>query len=106
MASDRAWLLAQHADLDKVFQGHVLEMMSYHASCEAEHYHFAYLQDRTHDLRWYGTQFRCEFGMPVLVPVEDITKVDQRRISAGFLPFEMEENRRQDLYGPISQHRD
>jgi PDZ domain len=80
-----AWLLAQHADSDRVFQQTVLEMMESLAKVgEASPTDVAYLYDRTHTPQRYGTQGGCgPNGSWTPFDIEDAQAVDQRRAEVG-----------------------
>lgn len=84
-----AWLLAQHADHDRKFQLYALRLLDAAVrSSEAPGENLAYLSDRIAVARGkkqlYGTQFNqpsnCTFE---LEPVDDLTKVEQRRKALG-----------------------
>lgn len=92
--SQNAWLLAQHADLDRAFQKEVLALLEkLYPIGEASPRNCAYLYDR---VTWYGdakpqryaTQGQCEGPnnwQPH--PTEDLANVDSRRISMGIEPL-------------------
>ncbi|MGW1544429.1 DUF6624 domain-containing protein [Streptomyces sp. NPDC002309] len=88
--ADAAWLLAQHADLDPVFQCRALELLR--AAVEAEDAlprHVAYLTDRVlvaaGEPQVYGTQYTDDGdGTNVrLQPVADPDRLDERRAAMG-----------------------
>jgi hypothetical protein len=91
-ASDRAWLLVQHADADPAFQLEALRLMEPLAkSDEIARDNFAYLYDRitlklTGKQR-YGTQFTCEKGQRVPLPLEDSAGVDRERAEMALGPL-------------------
>lgn len=83
-----AWLLAQHADRDLVFQKRCLALLRKAVRAgEADPAHAAYLGDRiaVHDERHqtYGTQFEVQDGELVPSPIADADEVDERRRSVG-----------------------
>jgi len=92
-ADEAAYQLVQHADLDRPFQKHVLEVVAplveAHDSSGAK---FAYLTDRVAfgDKRpqRYGTQGQCT-GPGTWRPfeVEDPDRLDERRAKAGLPPI-------------------
>lgn len=93
-ASDAAWLIAQHADLNVDFQEQCLEAMSSSPEGEVEKEQIAYLTDRVRVNRGqkqlYGTQFYTnketqEFGPK---PIEDLDNLEERRSSMGLESFE------------------
>lgn len=94
-AAGGAWLLAQHADLDVVFQKRVLALMKKAAKrneADADRKHIAYLIDRirvnTGRPQVYGTQF---FSKDRKVwkprPIEKPEHLDARRAEMGMQPF-------------------
>jgi hypothetical protein len=91
-ASEMAWLLVQHADLDRAFQRMCLELMKAQAAGEVSQGNIAYLEDRVRvgDGRpqLYGTQFsRDETGHFGPQPIEDADHVDERRQAMGLQPL-------------------
>jgi hypothetical protein len=84
-----AWAIAQHSDLDPVFQRRMLELMGRAAaSGEADRGEFAYLTDRVAanagQPQTYGTQMGCgPDGKPQLAPLAEPDRVDQLRAEAG-----------------------
>jgi hypothetical protein len=88
-----AWLLAQHADHDPVFQYEVLQRMKpLVAEGEASPTDFAYLYDRVMlklaGKQRYATQMQCVDGTYAPRPLEDAGKVDAFRAEAGLEPLE------------------
>jgi len=88
-ASHDAWLLAQHADKDRPFQRRALVLLRAAVDKkQAAPTDLAYLGDRLDvaggRLQQFGTQFeqrdRCTF---VLVAIDSIEQVDQRRRAIG-----------------------
>lgn len=87
-ASDRAWLLAQHADLDHQFQQTCLDLMKVLPAGEIKPANIAYLEDRVRigekRPQLYGTQFYTDekgnFGPK---PIEDLDHIDERRKAVG-----------------------
>jgi hypothetical protein len=88
-----AWLLAQHADKQLDFQRRVLALLEDAvAAGEAKPKHLAYLADRVRIAegrkQLYGTQM---YGGPdaelAPFPIEDESRVDQRRAEVGLEPL-------------------
>ena len=92
-ASLNAWLLAQHADADPVFQLDALRLMEpLVAEDEVSKQNYAYLYDRvmlklTGQQR-YATQFRCVDGGFVPEPMEDAAQVERLRRDMGLSTLE------------------
>ncbi|MBE1491382.1 DUF6624 domain-containing protein [Plantactinospora soyae] len=94
-ASDAAWLLAQHADLDPDFQRRCLVLLEQAVrDCEAQPSHLAYLTDRILTAegtpQLYGTQFWYGpngDGPIQPLPIEDPERLDERRRSVGLGAF-------------------
>lgn len=87
-ASQAAFLLVQHADLELAFQKQCLPLLEKAvAAGEAEGQHLAYLTDRVlvaeKKPQRYGTQFHEVDGKLVPQPIEDEARVDERRASVG-----------------------
>ena len=83
-----AWLLVQHADLDRPFQKQCLELMAAAGPEEVSQSNLAYLVDRVRlaegEAQVYGTQFWTdESGQFGPQPIENETLVDERRASVG-----------------------
>lgn len=88
-----AWLLAQHADQDPVFQFRVLRLMEPSlAQGEVSRRNYAYLYDRVMlkltGVQRYATQLMCKDGERVPQPLEDEARMPEFRRSAGLEPFE------------------
>lgn len=84
-----AWLLAQHSDHDLPFQQHCLALLEQAIkNREAPAAHWAYLTDRVRVAEGrpqvYGTQFH---GALQPLPIEDETRVDERRAEVGLPPL-------------------
>ncbi|MCE9573323.1 MAG: hypothetical protein K8W52_09215 [Deltaproteobacteria bacterium] len=84
-----AWLLAQHADLDRAFQKRCLALLEVAvAHGDAAPNEYAYLYDRValaeHRLQRYGTQV---MGTEP-APLEDPANVDARRSAVGLGPLD------------------
>jgi hypothetical protein len=101
-----AWLLAQHADLDPVFQAEALRMMEpLAANGEVPKRNYAYLYDRimlklTGKQR-YGTQWAsCEGGKRPLRPLEDEANLAELRRQVDLEPVEDNARGMDQLYGP------
>ena len=87
-ASGNAWLLAQHADDDPVFQLRVLRLMEPLATRNmVAKDNFALLRDRVMlqltGKQRYGTQWSCGSGTWAPFALEDIGKVDTYRAQVG-----------------------
>jgi hypothetical protein len=84
-----AWLLIQHADLDRPFQKACLALLEQAVrDGDARAADLAYLVDRVAvgegRPQVYGTQFTAELAPQ---PIEDEAHVDERRASVGLAPF-------------------
>ena len=91
-ASEMAWLLVQHADLDRAFQKECLALMKAQAAGEVSPANIAYLEDRVRvgegRPQVYGTQFYAdEAGNFGPRPIEDPDHVDERRQAVGLQPL-------------------
>ncbi|GIL41802.1 DUF6624 domain-containing protein [Roseiterribacter gracilis] len=91
-AEAAAWLIALHADHDRPFQRHVLQLLERStASGESPERHRAFLYDRIavadHKPQRWGTQGRCVANKWEPFPIEDADTVDQRRSAAGMAPM-------------------
>jgi hypothetical protein len=91
-ASEDAWLIAQHADLDVSFQKQCLELMKKESDGEVPETDIAYLYDRIcvneGRSQFYGTQFTTnEHGAYGPRPIEDPETVDERRKAIGLEPL-------------------
>lgn len=91
-ASNAAWLLAQHADLDPAFQLRVLRLMEpLSAKGDVSRSDYAYLYDRTMlkltGKQLYATQTNCKGGKRVPQLLEGADTVDARRSWAGLAPL-------------------
>jgi hypothetical protein len=91
--ADEAWLLAQHADLDPVFQRRALELLKHAVVAgDASPRHLAYLTDRVlvaaGEPQIYGTQYTDDGdGSNLrLQPVADPDRLDERRALMGLEP--------------------
>jgi hypothetical protein len=100
-----AWLLAQHADLDPVFQAQALRMMEpLAAQGEVSKRNYAYLYDRimlklTGKQR-YGSQWAaCEGGKRTLRPLEDEAGLAELRRQMDLEPVEDNARAMDELYG-------
>lgn len=92
-ASQRAWLLAQHADHDPVFQLEVLRLMEpLLETREVSPRTYAYLYDRVMlklvGTQRFATQTTCERGNRVASPLEDELRMPEYRQSVGLETFE------------------
>jgi len=91
-ASNKAWLIVQHADHDRAFQKECLELMKALPKQEVLQANIAYLEDRVLVglglPQRYGTQFyRNEAGEMCVRPIEERERVDERRALMGLEPF-------------------
>jgi len=97
-ASQNAWLLVQHADMDASFQRQVLAILEpLAAKGETNPKNFAYLYDRVasnfknpaeRKPQRYGTQGMCSGpGTWEPLPIEEPDKVDERRAAIGLEPM-------------------
>lgn len=92
-ASRRAWLLAQHADQDPVFQLKVLRLMEpLVGENEVSNVDYAYLYDsvmlKLVGTQRFATQVTCQGGRRVPIALEDIDKMPEYRATVGMEPFE------------------
>jgi hypothetical protein len=93
-ASARAWLLAQHADHDPVFQLQALKLMEpliERGEVSAKNY--AYLYDRVMlklvGKQRYATQVYCKDGQRVPQPLENEEQMPEQREAVGLVSFEV-----------------
>lgn len=87
-AANAAFLMVQHADLDRAFQKQCLPLLEKAvAAGEAEGMQLAYLTDRVlvaeKKPQRYGSQFHEVDGKLVPEPIEDEARVDERRAAVG-----------------------
>lgn len=84
-ANKVAWLIAQHADMDLIFQEKCLKLMldTYPKDRRASGMNLAYLIDRLSINReghqYFGTQFSYQEGKIEPKPIKNPERVDQRR---------------------------
>ncbi len=82
-----AWLIVQHSDHDVSFQESCLDLMKRAEVGEIEKKYVAYLDDRVRIEKklpqLYGTQFKKVDGKWVPLPIEDESKIDERRAQMG-----------------------
>lgn len=82
-----AWLLVQHADMDRKFQNRCLELMTAMGPDEVNMANVAYLTDRVlvgqGKLQRYGTQFGMSDGELKMQECEDPDNLDKRRKEVG-----------------------
>lgn len=102
-ASKAAWLIAQHAILDKEFMNSCLELLQRAVkNNDAESFCFAYLKDRTLTMsgmpQIYGTQFDFKDGEVVPFPIENPEIVDDLRKEMGLGSLEGAANSVRDRY--------
>ncbi|WP_432897806.1 DUF6624 domain-containing protein [Micromonospora matsumotoense] len=86
--AEAAWMLAQHADHDVVFQRQCLELLIEAVDRgEAPRPHVAYLADRVlrkrGDLQRYGTQYRAGRSGLELCPSQEPWGLAERRAAMG-----------------------
>jgi hypothetical protein len=103
--AQRAWLLVQHADLDRDFQKRCLKLLAEAVKkSDASAEHLAYLTDRVRvgdkEKQVYGTQFREVNGKMEPYPIEDEASVDKRRKEAGLPPLAEYRKRLEEVYKP------
>ncbi|PZT85268.1 MAG: hypothetical protein DI637_12490 [Citromicrobium sp.] len=103
-AAHNAWLLAQHADADPVFQLDALQMMEpLVAQQEVSGRDYAYLYDRVmlalSGKQRYATQFECVDGAYAPQPVKDMAAVARYRAEAGLDTLAQNLQRMRDNYG-------
>ncbi|MFF3432162.1 DUF6624 domain-containing protein [Streptomyces sp. NPDC002602] len=82
-----AWLIAQHADADPVFQGRARDLLASAVEAgDAEPQHLAYLTDRclvgAGEPQLYGTQYGADGPRPVADP----DQLDERRAAVSLGP--------------------
>ena len=97
--ANAAWLIAQHADLDRAFQKKCLEKMEALPQGEVEPRFIAYLTDRIlvgeHKPQRFGTQMDGQFKPQ---PIEDEANVDKRRAEMGLNPLAVYLKEAKDAY--------
>ncbi len=90
-ASQSAWLIAQHADMDPALQKKCLELMKAAPKGEVDPSNVAYLTDRVligeKKKQLYGTQLVGKNGVLEPQPIEDEANVDKRRAEVGLPPL-------------------
>jgi hypothetical protein len=87
-----AWLIAQHADQDPVFQRRCVDLLSTAvAGGDASPAHLAYLTDRVQlkelGYQTYGTQYQAAAGTWRLQTVNEPESLEERRQSVGLPPI-------------------
>lgn len=102
-AEHMAWLLAQHADIDVVFQERCLSLIRHAGAGEVCPRHLAYLEDRILLHRGrpqrYGTQYKTnDRGEFVPQSLEDPEGVDERRAALGLEPLAAYGGRMNQVY--------
>jgi DNA-directed RNA polymerase subunit RPC12/RpoP len=102
-----AWMLAQHADQDRVFQRRCLELLKRAvAEGEASPCDLAYLTDRVllayGEPQLYGTQLTAQNGQLVPCRLRDQGTVDERRATLGLEPLNAYLHRALETLGPPS----
>ena len=103
--SSNAWLLVQHADLDREFQQRCLDLMKpLVPKHEVSALNYAYLADRVSVAKTgkqvYGTQCRIKDGKVSLNPVVDPANLNKRRKEMGMMPIEDYLKLVRDMYLP------
>jgi len=106
--ANAAWLLVQHADLDKPFQKQCLELMrEAFKRKEVSGSDLAYLTDRVlvgqKEKQLYGTQFSQVEGKWVPEPIQDEANVDKRRKEMGMLSMAEYTKLLEQVYKPTSK---
>lgn len=104
-ASQAAWLLVQHADLEPAFQEQALGFLEKAVKAhQADGQNLAYLTDRVrvaqHRPQVYGTQFVNRGGKWVAPPIEDPEHVDARRAAIGLEPLAVYQARLKQRIAP------
>jgi hypothetical protein len=102
--ANAAWLLVQHADLDRAFQKRCLPLLAEAVKKgEATGIQLAYLTDRVRvgsgEKQVYGTQFHTVDGKLVPQPIEDEANVDQRRKEVGLSSLDEYRKQMEKAYG-------
>jgi uncharacterized protein DUF6624 len=103
-ASQSAWLIAQHADMNLKFQKRALALMRAMPHGEVVAKNVAYLTDRVlvaeGKEQQYGTQFECRKGELVpRTPIADPENIDETRDSVGMEPLDEYKKSLEDVYG-------
>jgi len=106
--ANAAWLLVQHADLDKPFQKQCLELMrEAFKRKEVSGTDLAYLTDRVlvgqKEKQLYGTQFNQVDGKWVPAPIQDEANVDKRRKEVGMLSMAEYTKLLEEVYKPANK---
>lgn len=104
-ASQAAWLLAQHADADPVFQLQVLRLMEpLVEQREVSPANYAYLYDRVMlklaGTQRYATQAQCRGGKRQPLPLESEYTVAEERQKMGLTPLESYLQFMDERFGP------
>jgi hypothetical protein len=99
-----AWLLVQHADKDREFQKHCLQLLEKAVKAgDASGADLAYLTDRVlvaeSKKQRYGTQFRLTDGKLEPYPIEDEANVDRRRKGVGLSTLAEYRKTLEQVYG-------
>jgi hypothetical protein len=96
-ASQKAWLLVQHATEDPDFMKHCLGLMKAAPAGDVAPTNIALLEDRLLTMdgkpQIYGTQFQTINGITKPFPIEDFEHVDERRKRVGLDTFAENEAR-------------
>src|SRR5215469_11112761 len=103
--ANAAWLMVQHADLDRAFQKRCLPLLAAAAKKgEATGAQLAYLTDRVRvgsgEKQVYGTQFHTVDGKLQPQPIEDEANVDKRRKEIGLSSLAEYRKQMEKVYGP------
>ncbi len=102
-ASQRAWLLVQHATAEPEFMKLCLTLMRDAETGDVAPANMAYLEDRLLTIQGkpqiYGTQFRVIDGVIVPFPIEDPDHVDERRARVGLETLAEHKARGKAIYG-------
>jgi hypothetical protein len=107
-AASNAWLLAQHADADPMFQLQVLRLMEpLVPQGEVSQQNYAYLYDRimlkVAGKQRYGTQATCVGGHFVPQPLEDEASLDRLRGEVGLPPIAEYMELMENTYGTCQE---
>jgi hypothetical protein len=102
--ANAAWLIAQHADIDRAFQKKCLDKIEAMPRGEVEPQHIAYLTDRIlvgqHKPQRFGTQMDGQFKPQ---PIEDEANVDKRRAEMGLEPLAVYQKKAKDAYEQLAR---
>jgi hypothetical protein len=105
--ANAAWLMVQHADLDRAFQKRCLPLLAAAVKKgEATGAQLAYLTDRVRvgsgEKQVYGTQFHTADGKLQPQPIEDEANVDKRRKEIGLPSLAEYRKQMEQVYKPAA----